>query len=419
MDCTLERIDEVRVRCTTCGQVERTKAPVREIRRTDCGASPEERLEILRTRGPTLIPLGKSKILASRRNQPQKSRGLGDFVAAVLSAIGIRKRGGCGACAKRQAKLNRLGSRVASWFRRNPKPLAHLSRKKHRPTGSVFIPTNPIVRPTSDRLVLTIATGREYRKLLKITRPTMEAYARRIGADFVALTDTTQGWPLLEKFRAGEWLPWYERMIYLDADCIVSPDCPDLFDIVPAGSIGAHNDWGFLSGSQGWFRQAWVALMRSQGLDRKFPAGVCQNSGVIVCDREHLAAWTPPAEPMPEDHIDEQSLIQANVAAAGFPVKWLSPVFNFQYWFPGLRTVEVFAAAARHAHVVHLANCPARLRLKLARQLTKGFHDAQKAPEASAASRGLSDAGTNSRSVSGDPIRVERSHGALEARGAV
>jgi len=37
----------------------------------------------------------------------EQSRGLGDTVATVLSAVGVKKRKGCG-CSKRQAWLNRV-----------------------------------------------------------------------------------------------------------------------------------------------------------------------------------------------------------------------------------------------------------------------------------------------------------------------
>lgn len=39
--------------------------------------------------------------------KPTGMRGLGDLVAAGLSAVGIKKRSGCG-CGKRQAWLNRM-----------------------------------------------------------------------------------------------------------------------------------------------------------------------------------------------------------------------------------------------------------------------------------------------------------------------
>lgn len=42
--------------------------------------------------------------------------GLGDRLAGFLARLGIRKRPGCG-CEERQAWLNRLGARVAGWFR--------------------------------------------------------------------------------------------------------------------------------------------------------------------------------------------------------------------------------------------------------------------------------------------------------------
>ncbi len=53
-------------------------------------------------------------------------------------------------------------------------------------------PTVDAIDPTKSRLLITVATGDSFRELLRYTGPLMEAYAKRIGADFVAIS--TQGW---------------------------------------------------------------------------------------------------------------------------------------------------------------------------------------------------------------------------------
>src|SRR5262249_39982620 len=93
------------------------------------------------------------------------------------------------------------------------KPL--LKYDEPKPT-SVYVPTYPDV-PSCKRMVLTIGTGEECGKLLSFTRPLMQAYAERIGASFLCLTDKTQAWPLLEKFRIGDVLPHCEELVFLDA----------------------------------------------------------------------------------------------------------------------------------------------------------------------------------------------------------
>lgn len=68
------------------------------------------------TSGPptadTLTPTLRG-IIGLTANQPglpavvQPARGLGDTIASILHAVGIRKRRGCG-CGRRQAWLNRI-----------------------------------------------------------------------------------------------------------------------------------------------------------------------------------------------------------------------------------------------------------------------------------------------------------------------
>ena len=61
----------------------------------------------------------------------------------------------------------------------------------------------------------------------------MEAYAKRIGADFVAITKPSQDWWGLEKFRVQPFAQSYERTLYVDADVFLTEETPDLFDVVP------------------------------------------------------------------------------------------------------------------------------------------------------------------------------------------
>jgi hypothetical protein len=52
----------------------------------------------------------------------------------------------------------------------------------------------------------------------------MDAYAKRIGADFVAITKPTQDWWGLEKFRVLPFAQSYERTLYVDADVFLTEE---------------------------------------------------------------------------------------------------------------------------------------------------------------------------------------------------
>jgi hypothetical protein len=85
----------------------------------------------------------------------------------------------------------------------------------------------------------------------------MDAYAKRIGADFVAITKPTQDWWGLEKFRGLPFAQSYERTLYVDADVFLTEETPDLFDVVPAGHVSMHDDWSQLPSFE------WVFALRS------------------------------------------------------------------------------------------------------------------------------------------------------------
>ena len=105
---------------------------------------------------------------------------------------------------------------------------------------------------TKDTLVLTISIGDYYNEVAKLTLPSIQAYAKKIGADFLNINEfnphyITQKW---NKFHIHELLNKYRRIIYLDIDVLIREDTPNLFEIVPENKLGmfnedTHQDWNF------------------------------------------------------------------------------------------------------------------------------------------------------------------------------
>jgi lipopolysaccharide biosynthesis glycosyltransferase len=83
-------------------------------------------------------------------------------------------------------------------------------------------------------LILTIAYGDHYSKLKDITHPSIQAYADKIGADFISITEkkisaTSIHW---EKFQIFDLLNTYHRILFIDTDIIIRDDAPNLFEYV-------------------------------------------------------------------------------------------------------------------------------------------------------------------------------------------
>jgi hypothetical protein len=212
--------------------------------------------------------------------------------------------------------------------------------------------------PSKPRLIITIAIGQSFQDFFKRTGPIFEEYARRCDADFVVLTNPTQQWWGLEKFRVQQFAAAYERTLYLDADVILRDSTPNLFEFVPRGHIAMHDDWPHLP-SHDWLFEERRSILQSQHIPMS-DANTTWNTGVVLCDREHANLWAPPTEPFLPTHCAEQFWVEHN--ARQFPFFELATELNTQFWMPR------FAELHPTAKVIHLSNCPNEKRLELLEQ---------------------------------------------------
>lgn len=185
-----------------------------------------------------------------------------------------------------------------------------------------------VLRPQSSSVVVTVAVGERARELHAITGPTQAGYARAIGADYLVITDATQSWPLAEKFRVAEVVGAYERTLYLDVDVVVRASAPSIWDELPPGSIGIHDDtpWVKLD----LFVAEKTRIARALG-QTPFLDGVW-NSGVVVCSRDQESLWQFPAAPIPISHCAEQHVVELNCRRGAWPIKHLDRRWNWQWW---------------------------------------------------------------------------------------
>ena len=224
--------------------------------------------------------------------------------------------------------------------------------RQHQPTPSriSFRPViEPIPLPKSQRLIITVATGNA-QKILANTAGPMKSYAAKCGADFIALTNGTQDWPMAEKFRISHYARHYERILFVDADVFIRSSSPNIFDEVPAGRIAMHDDTpGLLRSSFGldWMRLELETICESQKWQVPV-AAFCLNTGVVLFDREDAGIWSPPSLPFPTFHCAEQDIVQIRSAATE-RVFFLHEKWNWQWWS------NLEFAGIEHANFIHLA----------------------------------------------------------------
>lgn len=224
---------------------------------------------------------------------------------------------------------------VADYFslRNEDGPKPRPAKPEEQP---LLIPRAPAMNlsPRSSRAVVTVAVGEEATAMLAITRPFMEAYAQRVGADFVLLDwPGHPAWPMSCKFAIPRALDHYDRIAYVDADVLLRPGCINLFDQCEPHEMGFCDELqlqrqvhGGKQTEQDYYR--WRA---KSGLPPiKIPWYM--NSGVLVIPRSHRDVLTPPRLPMWPGFLVEQEWHMTQLLDMGLPYRILHRRCNWQWW---------------------------------------------------------------------------------------
>jgi len=130
---------------------------------------------------------------------------------------------------------------------------------------------------------------------IRATEASVEMYAQRHGLELVSLREerldlTVLRWRRryrnrhLEKFQIHDLLADYDRILYVDADVLIHPDAPNIFERVPDQAFGAVDECVGVEAPKR--EQEWRAMQRRLG--RLDPAPVAYfNAGVMVASRVH------------------------------------------------------------------------------------------------------------------------------------
>jgi hypothetical protein len=218
-------------------------------------------------------------------------------------------------------------------------------------------------RPATDhqRSIVTVANGTEFVEILKLTRPAMQAYADRVGADLIDLDNDTEDWGPLEKFRTFHFATKYEQTLFVDADCVITDKCPDLFEMYRDADIVAHDDWSFLYKTD-WLERERNTVAQRSGLAIEH-AAQCLNSGIVLVNQSAADVWNKPLVDIGTSHCAEQICLEhqiANAISSGATFANLDSRANWQWWFSTHHEGR-FEAGLNDAWIVHFANADSRL----------------------------------------------------------
>lgn len=228
----------------------------------------------------------------------------------------------------------------------------------------IVVVEEPAISATSDLLVITIAVGQDTLNVLEYTRPTMEAYAKKCGADFYVVTNNAYPeYPLANKFRLKQLVSNYKRILFLDSDVYVHDSAENLFDIVPKGTIGIHSDRAWTE-KPGWVDLEMGTILKSQGIEPVHSE--LFNTGVVVFDVEHAAIWNPPTLPAKPRYLLEQFWVEYNIISQKIQVTNLDVAYNTQWW---MQWRDDYLELLENAKFMHLASCPNAERLLILKKL--------------------------------------------------
>jgi hypothetical protein len=216
---------------------------------------------------------------------------------------------------------------------------------------------------TASRALVTMAIGDEAAGWLELSGPRFEAYAQRQGMDYVAIREKRIRHRIqwrkgrvnlhLEKFQLGPLLDRYERILYMDADILICPECPDLLRMVPQEALGVVEDAGE---ADAYKRNEEMAEMerRFGPLPRPLPAYF--NAGVLALSRAHRELLRFDPARLAPGRWPDQTYLNFRSAADGLPRHYLDRRANF---LPGNHD-WADAAIRRSAWAVHYAGPAAK-----------------------------------------------------------
>lgn len=144
---------------------------------------------------------------------------------------------------------------------------------------------------------------------------------------------------LLEKNQIYDLFEKYDRILRLDYDMIITPNCPNLFEIVPEGMIGGvFEDVGIAKLD----RINQMRIIQSYLFDVGWKSGYI-NAGVVVASKQHKDVFNISIDEicMMQAMLDivmpEQDYLNYMIKKLGFGVHELSYKFNHIKYFDGNR----------------------------------------------------------------------------------
>lgn len=185
----------------------------------------------------------------------------------------------------------------------------------------------------------------------------MRQYAAKVGADFSEIKTPRRphiyngnpAWECVEILRSFVAQEYYDEILILDCDVVVTPSCPNLFDI--AGDMLCVADVDGVGGDRfgGWVSDFFPdSVAASQAACAPY-----FNAGVLLFRRDAALRLCLDG-PYPNRWGFDQDYLNLRVLEAGINVTWLSAAFNY-IWKLSEESARPnsFSAIGASQHIVH------------------------------------------------------------------
>jgi len=141
--------------------------------------------------------------------------------------------------------------------------------------------------------LITTRADANIKEMTDLTHPIFKEVAEKWGADFKVLDHETEkihdGRPHFRIMKCYELHEEYDRILNIDSDTIITPSCPNLFDIVPEHCIGTVLED---KGSRMPDRRSHIHKVQAKWGPVGWVEGYI-NTGVFVTSKEHRNIFTP------------------------------------------------------------------------------------------------------------------------------
>jgi len=192
------------------------------------------------------------------------------------------------------------------------------------------------VLTTCQRALVTLAIGRPGQNLLKLSGPHFEAYAARHGYDYIVIDERRIRHRIqwrkarvnlhLEKYQIGPILDRYERVLYADADILLTPNCPDFCTIVPAEKLGVVED---PAGELAWKRDEEMAKMQERFGPLEADALPYFNAGLLMLSKAHRELFRFDPKRLQAGRWPEQTALNYYSAKWKLPCQYMDARANY------------------------------------------------------------------------------------------